>query len=210
MVKSLLPLAAVAALSGCASATTPGSALAEPQQWRSVATAADRERLRDWRKAFTTALERARAAGHGAAIARESALLVPDAALGGVPIPNGDYRCRVIKLGAKTPGLLDYIAYPAFRCRITAQGGVQRFAKLGGSQRPVGTILPGDALRQMFLGTLVLGDETGALPYGRDAERDLAALVEKVGPARWRMVFPYPAFESLTDVIELVPIATTE
>jgi hypothetical protein len=127
------------------------------------------------------------------------------ATVGEVPIPNGDYRCRVIKLGARTPGLLDYIAYPPFRCRIRQERGLQGFAKLTGSQRQVGLIFPGDALRQVFLGTLVLGDERRAMQYGRDRERDLAAFVEKVGPNRWRMVMPYPAFESVTDVIELVP-----
>ncbi len=173
--------------------------------WRAVATGADRERLRDWREAFTEALTQARAAGHGGAIAAEGMLLEPDAALGGGPIPNGAYRCRVIKLGAKTPGMLDYIAYPAFACRVKQERNLQGFAKLTGSQRPVGLIFPGDALRQVFLGTLVLGDEARAMQYGGDPDRDVAAFVERIGPARWRMVMPRPAFESTLDVIELVP-----
>jgi Domain of unknown function (DUF4893) len=82
---------------------------------------------------------------------------------------------------------------------------VQGFAKLTGSQRPVGLIFPGDALRQVFLGTMVLGDETRAMQYGNDPDRDLIGFVERIGPARWRMVFPRPAFESTLDVIELVP-----
>ncbi|WP_118857692.1 DUF4893 domain-containing protein [Sphingomonas mesophila] len=195
-------------LSGCATtAPPPPPQVPAPaqQDWRAVATAADRARLREWRKAFAQGLARARAAGHRAEIESEAALLDPDAALGGGPIPNGDYRCRVIKLGAKSQGLLDYIAYPAFRCRVRAERGIQGFAKLTGSQRPVGLIFPGDQLRQVFLGTLALGDETHAMHYGRDSERDLAAYVERIGPNRWRMVFPSPAFESLTDVIELVP-----
>ena len=132
-------------------------------------------------------------------------LLDPDAAIGGVPIPNGDYRCRVIKLGAKQPGLLDYVSYPAFNCRIRQDRQLQGFAKMSGSQRPVGVIFPGDAIRQIFLGTLVLGDEKRAMQYGRDPDRDLAAFVERIGPARWRMVLPRPAFESTLDVIELIP-----
>ena len=43
---------------------------------------------------------------------------MPDAAIPGA-LPNGDYRCRIIKLGARGEGLLDYIAYPAFACRVT-------------------------------------------------------------------------------------------
>jgi hypothetical protein len=50
-----------------------------------------------------------------------------------------------------------------------------------------------------------LGDETRAYQYGIDAERDLAGILERVGDQRWRLVFPYPHFESLLDVIELTP-----
>ena len=37
-----------------------------------------------------------------------------------------------------------------------------------GSQRQVGKLFPGDMLRQVFLGTLVLGDEARAMQYGHD------------------------------------------
>ena len=194
-------LLAIAALALPACTTT--REVAQAPAWQMAATEADRARLRDWRGAFTRALEQARAAGHGADIAGEGALLDPDAALGG-PIPNGDYRCRVIKVGAKSEGLLDYIAYPAFRCRID-QGAPQRFTKLTGSQRQVGLIYPADQLRSVFLGTMVLGDEAQAYRYGVDSERDLAGWVERIGDRRWRIVFPYPHFESVVDVIELVP-----
>ena len=173
--------------------------------WRAAATNADREKLRGWRAAFVDGLNQARAAGHGSEIAAEGVLLQPDAALGGAPIPNGMYRCRVTKLGSQSPGLLAYIAYPAFSCRVQQEQGVQGFAKLTGSQRPVGLIFPNDALRQVFLGTMMLGDEVRAMQYGSDPDRDVAAFVERIGPARWRMVIPSPAFESRTDVIELVP-----
>lgn len=193
-------------LPACTTTAQPTHGPADsPRDWRFVATSHDRERLRDWRKAFQTALDRARAAGHGADIASEGALLRPDAAVGQAPIPNGSYRCRVIKVGAKSAGMLEYVSYPGFACRIRPERGIQGFAKLSGSQRPVGLIFPNDALRQVFLGTLVLGDETRAMQYGRDEERDIAAFVENIGPNRWRMVMPYPAFESLTDVMELVP-----
>ena len=60
-------------------------------------------------------------------------------------------------------------------------------------------------IRQAFLGKLVLGDETRAMQYGADAERDLAGWVERIGPNRWRLILPYPHYESLLDVVELVP-----
>lgn len=202
----LFSIAVGLALSGCAVLTGPRAIIASPgSEWRAIATGADRARLRDWRDAFVEALGKARAGGHAAAIAAEGALLDPDAALGAPRAPNGEYRCRVIKLGAKQPGLLDYVAYPAFTCRIRADGRHRGFSKVSGSQRPVGMIFPGTAMREVFLGTLVLGDESRAMQYGRDPDRDVAGFVERIGPTRWRMVLPRPAFESTLDVIELVP-----
>ena len=197
---------AFATFSVAACSTIPGSApVRSSTDWRQIVTTADRERLRDWRTAFTSALAQARTAGHSADIAGEGRLLEPDAAIGPVPIPNGHYKCRVIKVGAKSAGLLDYIAYPAFSCRIGQERELQGFNKLTGSQRPSGVIFPADPLRQVFLGTLVLGDERRAMQYGRDPDRDLAAWVERIGDRRWRMIFPYPHYESTLDVIELTP-----
>jgi len=199
-------LSIVLAVCGCSTFEQPTRMVAQStRDWRQVATAIDRERLRDWRNAFVDALETARKAGHGEDIAREGALLEPDAALGAGPIPNGLYRCRVIKVGAISDGLLNYVPYPAFSCRVSADGGLQSFAKLTGSQRHVGVVFPGDAMRQVLLGTLALGDEQGALQYGQDETRNVAGYVERIGPNRWRLVLPRPHFESLLDVFELVP-----
>jgi hypothetical protein len=201
-----LAAAALVFLTGCAEFQTEPGVIAQPaRDWRIVATDSDRERLREWRTAFVDALRSARAGGHAAELEREGVLLDPDAALGGPPIPNGHYDCRVIKLGAKQQGLLSYIAYPNFGCRIQQSGEFQDFAKLTGSQRQVGKIFPGDALRQVFLGTLVLGDESHAMRYGQDTERDVAGFVERIGPNRWRLIMPRPHFESQMDVMELVP-----
>ncbi len=205
MIRPLLAALLVTATCGCGSVTDPTPVIrADTTDWRLVATEGDRERLRKWRSAFTAALTRARAGGHGAEIGREGRLLDPDAAIPG-PIPNGRYRCRIIKLGAKNEGLLDYVAYQPFACRVQQERNLQGFAKLSGSQRPVGLIFPNDALRQVFLGTLVLGDEARSMQYGRDPERDVAAWVERIDERRWRLVMPSPRFESLTDVMELVP-----
>jgi hypothetical protein len=205
-VKTIIPAMAMTLLSGCAAMQPATQVITQPSRdWRAVATDDDRARLRDWRSDFVSALKSARAAGHSAEIDREGALLEPDAAIPGGPIPNGLYRCRVIKLGAKSQGLLDYVAHPYFACRVQQERELQGFAKLTGSQRPIGLIFPGDAVRQVFLGTLVLGDESRAMQYGRDRERDVAGYVEHIGPNRWRMLMPAPHFESRTDVMELVP-----
>jgi hypothetical protein len=173
--------------------------------WRAEVTEGDRRRLRDWRQAWIDALEQARAAGHAAEIAREGPLLDPDAALTEPTPPPGDYDCRTIKIGARSGEGLAYVPYPPFHCRIEVQGDRTSFTKLTGSQRPTGRLFPDVDRRMIFLGTLQLGDESRAYEYDVDDERDMIGLVERVGEGRWRLVLPYPHFESLLDVIELVP-----
>lgn len=198
-------LTAVFALAGCEVIEQPAGLIPRwTTAYKQVITENDRVRLRDWRKTFEDALAAARKSGHSAEIASEGALLDPDAAQAGPAIPDGMYRCRVIKLGRQSEGLLDFASYPGFTCRVRSQRGLQRLTKLSGSQRYVGLIFPGDAIRNIFLGTLVLGDENRALQYRQDDARDIAAYVERIGANRWRLVMPRPHFESRLDVMELV------
>ena len=176
--------------------------------WREAATGNDEKRLHDWRGSFVDALAAARKSGHSSEIAAEGALLDPDAALGPPALPNGTYRCRIIKLGAQSQGMLNYVAYPAFTCVVRPERGLQSFVKMSGSQRIVGLVFPGDAMRQVLLGSLVLGDEERAMQYGQDETRDVAGFVERIGHNRWRLVMPEPHFESRLDVMELVPVGT--
>jgi len=208
-------IAALLLLAGCASrdagrvAVGPDAPLqgsdAPLQGWRAVATENDRGRLRDWRRAWVEALRSAYAGGYNTDVAREGVLLFPDAAQANASLPDGTYDCRVIKVGAREKGNLDYVAYPRFDCRVERRDGVQHLIKLTGSQRPVGQIYPDTGTRSVFLGTLMLGDERMAMRYGQDATRDVAGVVERIGVRRWRLVLPYPRFESLVDVVELVP-----
>lgn len=173
--------------------------------WRATATDQDRARIRNWYKSWEAALADARAKGHGAEIEREGVLLQPVAALPNPHLPAGDFRCRTIKVGSQRGGTLGYIAYDWFRCRVDAEQGLSSLTKLTGSQRPVGLIFPDNLTRQVFLGTLELGDETMPVNYGIDRMRDMVGVVERIGDNRWRLVLPAPAYESLVDVIELVP-----
>jgi hypothetical protein len=204
--RSALLLSLSLACSACNVLLQPSGMIPDwTSPWRRIATEDDKARLRDWRSAFTNALDAARKAGHGAEIDREGALLDPDAALAGSPIPNGMYTCRVIKLGAKDTGNLDYASYPSFACRVRPDHQLQRLGKLGGSQRYIGILFPNDAVSEVFLGTLVLSDERRALQYGQDQARDIAGYVQRIGPNRWRLIMPQPHFESQMDVMELVP-----
>ncbi len=172
--------------------------------WREVATETDRNRIRGWRSTWMEGLRQARER-HLAEISGEGDLLNPDAALLDPAPPPGAYRCRTIKIGAQSDAMLDWVAYPDFACRIAARDGLLTFTRQGGSQRPIGRIYPDNVRRMIFLGTLQLGDERQVLPYGSDADRDMAGILERVGERRWRLVFPRPTFESIIDVVELVP-----
>ena len=86
-----LPLLVLLALAGCTRSrevVAPPNADRPNDVWRSLVTEDDRARLRHWRKSWTDALAAAQPV-EAAAIAREGALLDPDAALPGVRLPSG-------------------------------------------------------------------------------------------------------------------------
>jgi hypothetical protein len=211
--KFILAALALPALAACNTvppvprsvADGPPSPPASDGSWRATATEQDKARIRSWYSSWEAALADARAKGFGAQVDREGILLHPTAALPNPHLPAGDYKCRTIKVGSQSGGTLGFIAYGWFRCRVSAEQGLYSLVKLTGSQRPVGLIFPDNLTRQVFLGTLELGDEKLAVSYGSDRMRDMAGLVERIGDNRWRLVLPAPAYESLVDVIELVP-----
>lgn len=173
--------------------------------WRQIATEQDRQRIRNWYRSWQRALDDARERGAGAQVDAEGILLNPAAALDDPNLPAGEYRCRTVKLGAKGRATLGFVAYDWFRCRVEDQSGQKRMEKLSGSQRPTGRLFPDVGNREIFLGTLALGDEMMTIPYGSDRLRDMAGMVERIGEQRWRLVLPEPAYESLLDVIEIIP-----
>lgn len=161
------------------------------------------ERLDEaWRAALADARR-----DHAGEVRRLGALADPKAGLKGRPQPSpGVYRCRTIKLGSD--GGLPYVAYPYFRCRVElSPGGDLTLAKITGSQRQVGQVCPVagrlENRRALFLGGMGLGSDP-APAYGVRRDTDVAGVIERIGPKRWRMVTPWPAFESKLDVLELV------
>lgn len=173
--------------------------------WRQVATPGDRTRLRGWRQAWIDALAHLSPGRQAAAIAADPMLFDPDRALAGATPPAGAYTCRVFKLGANGSAMRDVTIYPIADCTVENDGAVSSLYKVSGPQRPVGLIFADGPARAVFLGTMVLGDETKPLGYGQDDRRDMAGYVERIGPKRWRLVLPRPRFESLLDVVEIVP-----
>lgn len=202
LISALLVLSGCGMVGGRKLASAPKPVVSD---WHRIVTVADRDRLAKWRIAWMAGIDTATAAGKGPQIAAQGLLLKPDLSLNDPTLPPGDYACRVIKLGSQTQGMPGYVAYQSYNCQVTQDGVLTRFTKIDGSQRPVGTIYADDGRRSIFLGSMMLGDETRPLAYGRDTERDMAGIVERIAPARWRIAFPYPRWESTIDILELTP-----
>lgn len=168
--------------------------------WQDRITPHDAGKLRRLDAAWTSALADARPA-HRAEL---DALVDPDAGLADPTPPPGVYRCRTVKLGDPGGAGLAFVAYDWFRCRIErSPRGELTLAKISGSQRSFGVLYPDRARRLTFLGAVSLGADETAMGYGAMAERNQAGVVERIGPRRWRLVLPWPEYESKLDLIEL-------
>src|SRR3546814_14937312 len=64
------------------------------------------------------------------------------------------------------------------------------FTKQSGSDLPAGYLYADGERRYVFLGARQDAPGDVSLGYGVDPERDVAGVVERVGPFRWRLVAP--------------------
>lgn len=182
---------------------TPETAL---RDWRGVITASDRDRYQRLDAAWTQALREASTLRGSGDLASLGDLIAPNAARDAVTPPVGAYRCRTVKLGSQSGrNGLGYVVYGWFACRIEDTPNGLKLVKLTGSQRPSGLLFPEDDSRMVLLGSMALASEPPANSYGQRPNRDLVAVLERIGEARWRLVIPWPVNESRLDLIELVP-----
>ena len=209
---------ALASLSGCATkpqlpaGVHPSVEVGPPpksEAWKGVATAEDQDRLARIGLAWQDALDDAKKA-NAADIRREGKLLQPTAAL---PRPDpmpGSYNCRLIKLGKATPKSKPFETFKPFFCYVQVEGDQLTIVKQTGSQRPSGRLWQDDdPARLIFLGSLALGDETAPLAYGDDPKRNMAGVLQRIAPFKWRLVIPWPQSTSKLDVFELTPVDFT-
>ncbi|PXW79067.1 uncharacterized protein DUF4893 [Blastomonas natatoria] len=185
-----------------ASALMVSASAASAERWQDIATPADAARIKQRDATFAAAIKEVRNSEHAGALANNPSLYDPDKRLDDPLPPEGKYLCATHKLGGQ---FLAFIAYPDFACAIYGSGDKRQFVKLTGSQRPVGYIHADTRRNGVFLGSLMLGDDEGLVPYGQDRERDLAGTVERIGKDHWRIVFPRPYYESTMDIIDLRP-----
>jgi hypothetical protein len=177
------------------------------EAWKKLATAADQDRLARLDSAWQQALTEA-GKSFGTDIRKEGVLLKPRAALPRPAPTPGSYNCRLIKLGQASPKTRAYESFKPFFCYVEVEGELLTIVKQTGSQRPAGRLWEDDNDdRLVFLGSLALGNEDQPLAYGDDPKRNMAGVLERIGPFRWRLVIPWPQSSSKLDVFELTPVA---
>lgn len=205
-----------ATVAGCAAQPKPEKKLgatvvveAPPKSdgWMQIATAADESRISRLGLAWQQALTEAKRSFAGD-IRREGVLVEPRAALPRPAPTPGSYNCRLIKLGKATATAAAFERFKPFFCYVQVEDDLLTIVKQTGSQRPAGRLWEDDkADRLVFLGSLALGDQQQPLAYGDDPKRDMAGVLERIGPFRWRLVIPWPQGTSKLDVFELTPVA---
>lgn len=203
-------MAAVLALAACVPVkdkVRPVVTVVAPSKadvWKGIASPADQQRLANVTGAWAAGLADARKAGFTQAIRDDSELLKTNAALARPAPTPGSYRCRLVKLGGK-PALEKF---KPFFCYVEVDGNLLTIVKQTGSQRPAGRLWEDDdPTRLVFLGSLALGDEETPLAYGDNPKRDMAGILERTGPFRWRLVIPWPQDGSKLHAYELTPVA---
>ena len=206
-----LACTAVLTLAACASTPAPPPPPSGPgggvlRDWRGIVTATDRDRYQRRDAAWSLALQQARRQTGSGDLNGLGDLIDADAARASVTPPVGDYRCRTVKLGSQGgEDGLGYVVYDWFDCRIEQTPKGLKFSKTTGSQRPSGLLFPENDRHMVMLGSMALASEPAANSYGRRPDRDLVAVLERIGERRWRLVIPWPQNESNLDLIELVP-----
>ena len=206
----------LATLAGCAikpklppgiKPTVEVGAPAKANIWKHEATPADQDRLARLGLAWQQALAEAKKT-NAADVRREGELLMPRAGLPRPAPTPGSYNCRLIKLGKATAKSKPYESFKPFFCYVEVDEDLLTIVKQTGSQRPAGRLWEDDdPTRLVFLGSLALGDEQQPIAYSADPKRDMAGVLERIAPFKWRLVIPWPQSTSKLDVFELTPVA---
>ena len=211
-------LAALTLLGGCETkpvvppGVVPSVTVGPPskaQVWQHIATDPDEDRLARLGLAWSEALAEA-TRSNPREVRAEGELLRPRASLDRPDPTPGSYNCRLIKLGKAAPKTRAFESFKPFFCYVEVEDGLLTITKQTGSQRPAGRMWEDDdPKRLVFLGSLAKGAEDKTLAYGDDHDRDLAGVLERIAPFKWRLVLPWPQDDAKLDVYELTPVPFT-
>lgn len=150
-----------------------------------------------WARALAAVPRRQRAKLTG-----EGPLLNPEVALPAAQLPPGPYACRLIRFG----GRAGIAAYAADNCYVEARETGLSLTKQNGATLFEGWLATDTDARVGFTGALRRDPRTTAPAYGIDPALDLAGIVERVAPFRWRLTLLRAGKGAVLDVYELVPI----
>ena len=173
----------------------------EPTGWRAIVSSEDRTRL----AMLPTMWTRARAAVPRrlqGKLRAETELVDPAAAQALPAPPPGPYRCRLIRFG----GRAGFASFPPDFCYVDGSAEGLSFTKQTGENLPGGWLHADTPTRYVFLGATPRPGTKGVPRYGDDPARDVAGVVERVSPFRWRLVLARPGRGAILDVYELVPV----
>ena len=193
-------------LGGCAGhpATAPVGVIepaAEEPAWMGIATPADQLRIAQLHARFVAA-HAAVPRSRSKMLAAEAALVDPTAAQVLPQLPPGPYYCRLIRFG----GSARLASFKPDFCYVNVEEKGLSFTKQTGTNLPEGWILPDGDTRQIFLGTFRREGEPGGKRYGDDPASDIAGIVERVSPFRWRLILTRAGGGATLDLYELVPV----
>jgi hypothetical protein len=198
------------ALAGCTTGpkavvtVAAGAPVEQPTGWRATATADDQARIEGLGDRMQRMLS-AVPAGVRARVAAERPLLDPNSALDAPALSPGSYQCRLVRIG----GRRGVVSYKSDFCYIAVVDGKQSFTKQTGTQLPGGWLFDDDkGKRLIFLGTLRPQQAASAPPYGEIRQRDVAAVIERIAPFRWRMALVKNdgQGDQMLDIYELIPV----
>lgn len=198
------------ALAGCTTSpkavvtVAPGAPVEQPTGWRATATAGDQQRI----DGLTGRMQRMLAAVPArfrSRVTAEGPLLDPASGLDAPALSPGSYQCRLVRIG----GWRGVVSYKSDFCYIAVEGGKQSFTKQTGTQLPGGWLFDDEGgKRLIFLGTQRPPRAGSAPPYGQVPQRDIAAVIERIAPFRWRMALVKNdgQGEQMLDIYELIPV----
>jgi hypothetical protein len=198
------------ALAGCTTGpkavvtVAAGAPVEQPTGWRATATADDQARIEGLGDRMQRMLS-AVPAGVRARVAAERSLLDPNSALDAPALSPGSYQCRLVRIG----GRRGVVSYKSDFCYIAMVDGKQSFTKQTGTQLPGGWLFDDDkGKRLIFLGTLRPQQAASAPPYGQVRQHDVAAVIERIAPFRWRMALVKNdgQGDQMLDIYELIPV----
>ena len=185
--------------------TMAGLAAAAATDWKTIITPQDRDRLDGLAESIRKG-DAAAAASDPAPADTTILRTILDPPDGTVAVDQlvGNWRCRTIKVGEIL------VVYAWFKCRIAGTVDGLRLEKISGSQRLSGSLYPDGPTRLILLGAGTVNDES-PVPYSAlaaegdpaDPDADIVGVLTQPAPDRLRIVFPFPRYESIYDVMEL-------